>query len=746
MKKLTMARLFAAASMVSLAISGNSASAQTAAPEGEEANGIADIVVTAQKRSESSQTVPASITALDDKALDLRQISSVSDLQGQVPSLVVGELFGTNLITLRGISTGQTSGSEDPSVATHINGAYQPRSRSIDVAMVDLQRVEVLSGPQGTLYGRNATGGAVNYVLRGPSDTFEGELTGRAANYERFGISGSVSGPIGDSVGIRVTGLYDNQAEGFSRVLNANAPKDRLEENRVYGGRVVVEAKPSDRVTITVEGIGLNTKSSTAFFPFGQSIAPAINAAVQPQTYLAHEIYTDENAQLNSQYYQGIATINAELSDNVSIKSISAYQDYHQLMVIDSDGSATSPKLRTATNQVTDSQTFTQEFNVNTKLIDGRLNSIFGFFYFHDDIDLQTDLTTFRSFSAATGSLNPFTSVLSFHTFQKARSYAFFTDHTFSVTDSIRLIAGLRYNHDEKTAQQSFFFNGNPVLAPTTINKIVFESWTPRFGFQVDVAPRVMLYGTYSKGFKSGGFASNVNAVNPFNPEKISGGEIGVKSELADRRIRLNLSGYYYDYSDLQVQNAVLVNGIPSFRVRNAAKSRIYGVEAQLQAMLSDNFKLDIAGMVQSAKYTDFSTCNNTLVVGTCTAAANTTLINLKGNWLNRAPNYTVNVGLEYKTEVGSAGELTLRGESLFSGTVHFDEFASALVTQKAYSLQNFYVSFTPTSDRFTLRAYVKNIGDTDYKTSGFFQTATLQQAGNWGAPRTFGAEATIRF
>lgn len=745
MKKLNIVQLLAAASMLSLAAS---AVAAHAAEAGQAASDTAldEIVVTAQKRAESSQTVPASVTALDKTALDLRQIGSLSDLQGQVPSLIVGDLFGTNLITLRGISTGQTSGSEDPSVATHINGAYQPRSRSIDVAMIDLERVEVLSGPQGTLYGRNATGGAVNYILRGPSEILEAEFTGSLGNYSRVGLSGSVSAPLGDKVGVRVTGLYDNRATGFTRVLNANAPKDRLEEYRVYGGRLILEVKPSDRLKISLEGIGVNTKSSTAFFPFGQSIAPAINAAVQPQSYNAQEIYTDEDAKLDSEYYQGIATIDLELSDHVSVKSISAYQTFDQLMVIDSDGSATSPRLRTPTTQVTDSKTFTQELNINAKLFNDRLNSIVGFFYFHDDLDLKTDLTTFRSFSAATGTLNPFTSVLKFNTFQQARSYAFFTDHVLSVSDNVRLIAGLRYNHDEKTARQSFFFNGNAVLPPTTVNKLSFDSWTPRFGFQVDVAPHAMVYGTYSKGFKSGGFASNVNAVNSFKPEKISGGEVGIKSEFADRRVRLNIAGYYYDYSDLQVQNAVLVNGIPSFRVRNAAQSRIYGVEAQLQAALSDNFKLDVSGMVQSAKYTDFTTCNNTLVPGTCTSAANTTLINVKGNWLNRAPDYTVNLGLEYKTPVGSAGNVTLRAESVFNGTIHFDEFASPLVTQKSYSLQNVYVSFSPTGDRVTLRAYVKNIGDADYKTSGFFQTATLQQAGNWGAPRTFGAEASVRF
>lgn len=734
---------FAAVSAFSISICSTSAFAQSVGstgPDGSEPQtvvGVEDIVVTAQKRSESVQDVPASITAIGEKALELRQIESLSDMQGQVPSLVVGNLFGANLITLRGISTGLTSGTDDPSVATHIDGAYQPRSRSIDIAMVDLERVEVLAGPQGTLYGRNATGGAVNYVLRGASTDFEADVTGRVGNYGRYGVAASASGPLSDTLGIRVTGLYDDQSKGFTRVLNEDAPRKSLEDYRVFGGRAVVEFRPTTELSVTLQGIGLNTKSSTSFFPFAPSLNPTINAASQPQSYEAHKVYTDVDAKLDSDYYQGIATINWDVADNISVKSISAYQNYNQVMLIDSDGSATAP-YRGPTYQETDSRTITQEFNANANFLGGRLKSIFGFFYFNDNIELDTNLTIF-----STGNLR-------FNTFQKARSYAFFTDHTFSVTDSIRLLAGLRYNRDKKSARQSFFIarsNGALItgLAPTT-NEVTFDSWTPRFGFQIDLAEKIMLYGQYTKGFKSGGFASNVTAVNSYEPEKIKGGEIGIKSDFADGRIRLNLAGYYYDYSDLQVQSVALVDGVSVFRVRNAANSRIYGAEVQLQAVASDALRFDLSGMVQSAKYTDFITCNNTAFLGACGTAATSTLVNVKGNWLNRAPNYTVNVGAEYDIQLGSAGKLTLRGESYFSGQVFYDEFATPLLKQKAYSLQNLFVSFAPSNGNYDLRFFVKNIGKTDYKTSAIFQTSAFQQMGTWGQPRTIGAEATVHF
>jgi iron complex outermembrane receptor protein len=548
-----------AASGLSLAIYPTLGFAQTApaqtASESDRPSpsGLQDIIVTAQKRSENVQDVPASLTAIGEEALQLRQIDSAADLQGQVPSLVIGVLFGSNQITLRGISSGLNTGSDDPSVASHIDGAYQPRSRSIDIAMVDLERVEVLAGPQGTLYGRNATGGAINYILRKSSDEFEGELTGRVGNYGRYGVTGSVSGPITDKVGIRVSGLYDDQSKGFTRVLNANAPKRRLDDYRAAGGRVVVDLKPTDTLSVSLQGIHLQTWGSTSYYPFGPSLNAAINAASQPQSYRAWATYSDVDAKLDSKYTQGVGTITWDVADDISLKSITAYQKYRQLMVIDSDGSATAP-FRGPTTQRSDSRTITQEFNINANLFDNRLKSLLGFFYYNDNIDLTTDLTIFAS-----GKNN-------FHTFQKARSYSVFTDHTFSITDDIRLIAGLRYNHDEKTATQSYFLqrtNGTVAnTLPETTTKLTFNSWTPRFGFQADLNPHVMVYGTYSKGFKSGGFASNITAVNSYQPETIQGAEVGLKSDLADGRIRLNLAGYYYKYKNLQVTSAVLINNV----------------------------------------------------------------------------------------------------------------------------------------------------------------------------------------
>lgn len=718
----------AATSAIALAI----ASAPTGAnAQQAESAGLDEIVVTAQKRAENLQDVAATITAFSSETLETRQIDGVEDLQTQIPSLVVNRYFGTSVIALRGISTGVTSGAEDPSIATHINGIYQPRSRSVDAAMADLERIEVLSGPQGTLYGRNATGGVINYILKGPTETFEGQVTGRVGNYDSYGAEARISGPISDNVGFLLSGTYFDQSKGYTRNLAAAAPKKSVEGGRSYGVRGALAFKLGENARLDLEAIYQNTRSE----PYSAAFEPSLDPRLTPQSFVAHRTYTDLAGRSNSDYFQADATFTLDLSDDVTFKSITGYQTFKDKMLIDLDASA--QRFITTTQDI-DSKTFTQEFNLTASSFDNKLQSIFGVFYFNDTFTGAS----FTNFDIAGPGFF-------FQTFtkQKSESYAFFTDQTFEVVNGLRLIAGIRYNHDSKRAAQSLTTPVPALNYPLTTKSRSFSAWTPKFGFQFDVTDDVMIYGQWTKGFKSGGFVSN-SAGDDFAPERIKGPEVGLKSTLFDNRVRFNLAGFYYDYSDLQVQKVV---GVGTFLVENAAEARIYGVEASLNALITDTLQLDVSGLVQSAKYTNFLNCDQSAFAGACSGSDprpddESRLTDVSGNWLNRAPPYTLNVGLENRFDLSGGGKIVVRGETFFSGRVFFDEFARDAGRQKAYSIQNAYVTFTPASDSFTLRAFVKNIANKDYKVFGIYQSAATQYQGTWGIPRTFGAEATFRF
>lgn len=691
--------------------------------------GLADIIVTAQKRAESAQDVPATVTAFSQEAIDTRQIRGLNDLITQVPSLQVANSFGSNSVTIRGISTGLTSGFEDPSVAVHVNGVYQARARALNLAIMDLERIEVLSGPQGTLYGRNATGGVINYILRGATDTMEAEATGRIGNYESYGFQSYISGPISDKVGFRISGLWDNRDKGFVKNLAPGALKKRFNENHVAGIRGILEFRPTETLHVDLEGSFSNTRSSFNPSALAPSSDPARQALLSPQSYRPQEVYADYPSKNNSKEYAASVTVAWDLTDNVQLKSISAYQKLKNDMFLDGDSSAFVAQTVLFSLR---SRTYTQEVNLNANLFDGRLKSVFGIFYFNDEASSRAEIySNFRPAGSppliVSGQL-------------KARSLAFLTDHTFSLTDRLRLIGGIRYNEDKKTTAQC----GGVIDQK-------FTAWTPRAGVQFDVADKVMAYATYQKGFKAGGVAASTCG-DDYDPETIKGVEVGIKSSFANGRIRLNVAGYWYDYGNLQVQKNL--QNVGGFTVLNAAQSKIKGIEASLNAIIAPGLTFDATGMVQSAKYTDFINCNQSIALpvgvacGTSDPRPATDPARneqLKGNWLNRAAPYSVSLGLQYAIDL-SGGELLLRGESYWTGKIHYNEFNTSIVTQKAYDLQNIFISYTPDSNKFTLRGFVKNIANVDYFSTAYYTGGTSQFTAAWSPPRTYGVEATYRF
>ncbi|MEJ7925345.1 TonB-dependent receptor [Sphingobium sp. AN641] len=726
---------------VAMTVGACAGSAFAQSPASEASRGVEDIVVTAQKRSESIQDVPATIAAFSQEALQERQIRGLGDLITRVPSLQVGYTYGSNTVTLRGVSTNLTSGFEDPSVAIHVNGVYQARARSLNLVLMDLERIEVLSGPQGTLYGRNATGGVINYILRGATDQMEAQVTGRVGNYDSYAIQGHISGPISDTVGFRISGMLDHRDKGFVKNLQPGAAKKRFGENKFTGIRGLLDFQPSDTVQLTLEGSYGNTRGSFNPGVLAPSLNPARQPRLDPQTYRPQKVYADYPSENNTKEYSATATLVWDISDDVQFKSISAYNKYDNAMPIDYDGSGFNAQTIL---QNVKSDTYTQEFNLNLDSIDGRLKSIFGIYYFNDSAYADTEVI-----SALFSPTSTPTSTYFATNRLKAKSIAFFTDQTFSVTDSLRIIGGIRYNIDKKYTVQ-FIRNSCPNAANPGVTDQKFTAWTPKAGIQFDVTDRIMAYANYQKGFKAGGVAAGTCG-NAYEPESIEGGEVGLKTTFADNRVRLNIAGYWYNYGNLQVQKTL--GTIGGFSVVNAADSRIKGIEANLDAVITPQFKLDASAMVQSAKYKDFENCNQTIVLPAgqfaCTASdtrpASERVEQVAGNWLNRAPPYSFSVGAQYTADLGG-GELSLRGESYWSGKVRFNEFNTSVLSQRAYNIQNAYVSFTPDSETFVLRAFMKNIRNVNYKASAYYSGLTAQYTVVWNPPRTYGLEASYNF
>lgn len=722
--------LLSACSVLSLGIGAQAASAQSAVK-----SDAADIVVTATRRAESVQDVPATVTAFSQQDLESRKIEGLDDLITQVPSLNVGKTFGSNMVTLRGISTNSTSGFEDPSVAIHVNGIYQPRAHALDIAQFDLERIEVLSGPQGTLYGRNATGGVINYILRRPTKETEAQFTANVGNYDSYGIRGYISGPINDKVGFRIAGIWDNRDKSVIENVAPGA-SNKFGNYYVAAIRGVLAFEPTDTLQIDVEG----SFSSSRDLIYVTALAPARDpfwrTLFGTQTFAPRKLVSNLVPNNDSKTYAANATIRWDINDDVKLSSISAYQKYNNNFLIDGDISAGS---LIELNQQFRSNTFTQELNLNVESFDNRLSSIFGAYYFHDKAFGASQL--FGNFGS--GPVVKFYEGIS--NTLKTRSIALFTDQTLKVTDRFRVIGGLRYNVDKKTTTNQLTSCGTP--APILETEQKFTSWTPKVGGQFDVTKDVMFYGTWQEGVKAGGVALGTCA-NAFKPEAIEGFEVGLKTQLFDNKVRLNIAGYWYDYGNLQVQQTLSTLG--GFQVTNAASAKIKGIEGNLDAAITDRLRLNVGAMVQSAKYTDFVNCDDSTFIGACSGLdlrpANdpTRFQQLAGNWLNRAAPWSVNVGLQYTFDV-AGGKLMLRGESYWTGRLHFSEF-DGRTTQPSYGLQNAFLTYTPEGDKFKLRLFAKNIGNKNYFAHASFNSLPSQEQAIWGDPRTYGAEASVKF
>ena len=683
---------------------------------------IEEIVVTATKRGANLQEIPASVVVFGEDRIETTEIRNTRDLSYSVPGMVAAHLNGSNLITIRGMGGRSTSGADDPAVAQHIDGVYQPRTQAVLLALTDLQRVEVLKGPQGTLYGRNSTGGAINYVTRKPTEEIEASISTLVGNFDRKHAKGHISGPIGEGVMARASFYYNDQ-DGY--VENLSGTFDDMRGDETEGGRLALRFEPNDNLTIDASVSYLNMDTlighqSTEEAPGGLNpLIPRDTTTFGTNSLITDQ--TDPDGKIEQTSYT--LNIQWQVSENVSIRSITGAMDneFHQLR-FESDYS-NSTSVSNQGSYTSDANSFSQEINLNADLMDGRLQLTSGLFYLDDEIDFNF-LFEIAFFGFPAGDL-----ISLFN--QETTAKAALLDLTYNVTDDVRLLAGVRYSDEEKdviqTSQQFGFF-----ICDNLESKENWTATTPKFGVQYDINDDVMVYGTYQEGFKAGGYQPSACG-DSFDQEFVNAFEIGIKSTILDGRGVLNISVFDYDYEDLQVSQLVNLET----RVENAAGASIRGAELEFIANLTDNFRLEILGSWLDTEFEEFF-ANDPLAPGLGDQ-------DLSGNQLMASPEYSGTIAGQYTTQLGG-GELTLRGEVYFSDEVLYSLFGYDSGTQDSYSIENLYATYTTANDNWTVRAFAKNIGDEEVVTGSLSIAFWGMRGGNFSIGRTYGLEVTRRF
>ncbi|MBA4759009.1 TonB-dependent receptor [Sphingosinicella sp.] len=716
-------------------------------PTADEAALQGEIVVTAQRRAESLQKIPIAVSAIGGDALATRASSDLSAISSAVPGLNVSEQVGQARLTLRGIGVDNISAGAESSVAFNQDGVFFSRSAAALASFYDIERVEVLRGPQGTLYGRNATGGSVNILTRKPTFDLKGGVSLTGGNYDTINAEAYISGGLSDTVAVRLSGQIQNHS-GYGTNIVSGTDID-TKHSQAIRGQILFE--PSDRLSILVGADYYRSDDrSNSYRYFGPAGLTAAGDPVTPTSLLLggtapaspRDIASARDPKSDAEFWGVRADINYEVSDEVSLRSLITYRrsQYVNRTDIDPLGLDIFPLTNAE-----ESDQYTQEFQLNWDTDRNKL--VIGVFYLNEKIDgfLAAPFNLL-----AVGGPDLFVQGYFAGGRLKTEAAAAFAQDTFSLTDTLRLTLGARYSWERKRVADQSDFDFDRLYSPDNLPRFPvheeaksFNSFTPKVGLDFDLGPRTLIYASFSKGFKAGTF--NLGAAGPaLDPEKVDAYEIGLKSTLLDGALRANLSGFYYDYSDLQVgqvRGQLLV-------LENAATAEIYGLEGEFTLEPVRNFTVGLNASYLHARFKSYVTADQARPAGDGTTVDGNGIpaFNLAGNALPQAPDYTIDLSAEYMFELPN-GSLTVRGESYWSDRVYFTPFNRDEVSQPAYNLQNAYITYK-SEDGLRVTGFIRNIGNKTIRSAGQVATTLVGSPviGFVKPPRTYGVTVAFDF
>jgi iron complex outermembrane recepter protein len=709
-----------------------------AAADQEQAAQGDDIVVTARRRAESLLNVPIAVTAYSGELLERQGAIDITDISDTTPNVTLENTRGTNnslTAFIRGVGQQDPVGGFEAGVGIYLDDVFLNRPQAAVLDIYDVERIEVLRGPQGTLYGRNTIGGAVKYVTRRLPEDFELKLRATYGTYDQADGIVSVSTPLGElfKVGASVARLSRG---GFGD--NLNLPGIENYNKDVWAGRGTIEFEsPDDRLFMRLSGDYTSDESDPRN---GHRLIPSLLTGAP----VLDDVF-DTRAGLNNptqdlEAYGLALNISAELTDQLTFRSISAWRKDTSLTPIDFDALPAEDvdvPARYANEQIS------QEFQL---LYEGdRLNGLVGFYYL--DADARTTFDVILNTTApllGLPALNASTDG-TVHT----DTWSIFGDFTYDITEQLAVSIGGRLTHDNRQASilrqnkigRSAIFGGTPInLGPPQTNfrgEASFEEFTPRASVSYKPNDDHTIYASYSKGFKGGGFDprgnaaiapdTNRNGVREFDeiydfflfePETVDSYEIGYKASLFDRRLNFALAGFYADYKDVQIPGSVGVdaNGDGVFEsfagvTTNAASAEIKGIELEASARLARDFagpgsRVNFSGTLGyiDAEYKEFIV--NEVDVSDLRAIQNT-------------PEWTLSGTLD--GTVGMANGLLSASTTVsYRSKTNQFETPSPFLDQPGYALWDASLVWTSDDDRYSIGLHAKNITDKEYITSGY--------------------------
>lgn len=716
-----------------------------------------DIIVTATKRSTTLATTPAAITAIGAAQLGPGGTTDIADLQASIPNVSIGNQYGVNRTFIRGIGMTSIDLGGEGAVAFLQDGAIIARPAAQLSGFFDLEQIEILRGPQGTLYGRGATAGAINLITNKPTRDLEGYLRASYGNYNARTLEGAIGGPVvGDTLLVRIAGKYEKR-DGYGVNLFNGRDVDNRDAYALRGS-AILKISPDVTATLIVDHLHEND-FNYAFHYFGPTVIPESQFphkliggttifdyyAARGQKPNLRNIWSDQDPVNRRNGTSGTGILEWK-SNDFTVKSITAYRAFHRFNRDDLDASEVNEYG--VNNYTEDSKTVSQEV---TGTYDGHgFNLLAGAMYFHEKLFGQVLVPTTNIGVVFGLPADAFDD----GNYQQrgtvtTTAFGIYAQGTLDIGSKLKVTAGLRYNNEHREGVGFFEFDPIGVDIPTDRKK-TWPALTPKFLVEYTPNDTTLLYATVTRGFKSG--VINVGSVDSaIDPEYVWDYEGGFKLKLADRRLLLSGAVFYYDYSNLQVS---FVNAQSIVQTINAASARNYGAELELSGKLTHQLSINAYASYLNAKYTKF--CNGYYGAGLPARAgisyapcpSDPALANLAGNRLSNAPSVTLGGGLSWDVPLANAARIVLDGDVSYIGKVYFSEFNNRDAEQTGYAMVNLNATYHSPNDRWTVGAFVKNLTD-KYAIANNIVNAALYaypRTGSLMPPRTFGGTLGIKF
>lgn len=715
-----------------------------------------EIVVTARKVAENIQDVPISMTAFSGKDLEVRGVSDLGDIGQYIPNVSIGERGDTTNINIRGVNNYDPVVTADPAVGLYIDGVYLARTQGALLDMIDIERVEVLKGPQGTLFGKNTIGGAVNIVSKPPSGDGSGRVSVTAGTRGRIDASFSVDLGLADTLALKISGVSKNRGCLIRRWNDDACLGDEdTRAGRLYARFTPTETFKADLIFDYTDRdshaprSGIENLDTSGLFPFVHNGA-VDGGLIDDQRFDETTVIGVDDPWVTG---GGASTINHltqwgvslnmswEVSDNATLVSISSYRDTDHLFSWDYDSSPI--ELFAISPQITTADQFSQELRVDGTSLNGALNWTVGGYYM-DENALQ-DFSILR-----TAAIAPFDDFQGFIE-GKVESIAGFMHFSYEVLDDLRVSGGVRYTSEKRGNESMFRFFTDPPGVFSFINApYISDRWdafSPKISVDYKLNDDAMVYGSVSRGFRSGGFFGNSSSSDiqnkRYDPEYLTSYELGWKSDWLDGRLRVNGALFYSDYTNRQltviVQDPSAPPGTLVSKTDNAGKSRTKGFELDVQALVASG--LTIEG---SVGYVDFDyTELDPAVTSTCLECP-----------FPYTSKFNATAAIDYVTpKLIEGGQTRFRIDYSYQSRYYFLTYPPELGSvweqynsQKPYSLVNGNISFTPDDDSWSISLYGKNIFNQHYRTSSFGLSDIGFAFMLYGEPSEYGANLTVNF